>query len=89
MRIKNFKLFSEAISGTEMIGSMGPNYGEAIGPKTITSSDTDTVYSELKDKIFSRDEYEDLYHKYLAKGGKPLHGFNSDNLEEVLLVLSK
>lgn len=88
MKIQKFKSFTESISGTEMIGSMGPNYGQAIGPKTITSGDTETVYSELKDKIFSKDEYDELYHKYLAKGGKPLHGFNKENLEAVLHFMS-
>ena len=87
MRILKFKSFNEAISGTEMIGSMGPNYGQNIGPTTITSGDTQTIYSEIKDKIFSKDEYDELYHQYLAKGGKPLHGFSKENLELVLQEL--
>lgn len=88
MKIQNFKSFTEAISGTEMIGSMGPNYGQSIGPTTLTSGDTETVYSEIKDKIFSKDEYDELYHQYLAKGGTPLHGFNKENLEAVIDFMS-
>ena len=87
MKIKKFKKYTESISGTEMIGSMGPNYGENIGPKTITSADTDVVYSEMLDKIFSKDEYDNLYQEYLTKGGKPLHGFTKQNLDLVLNVL--
>lgn len=87
-KINNFKQFKESISGTEMIGSMGPNYGENIGPKTITSADTDVIYSEALDKLFSKDEYDDLYQQYLAKGGKPLHGFNKNNLDIVIDLLT-
>lgn len=87
MKIQKFKKYVESISGTEMIGSMGPNYGENIGPKTITSADTDVVYSEIMDKIFTRDEWDNLYQQYLAKGGAPLHGFNKETLETVLNVL--
>lgn len=87
MKIYKFKSFTEAISGTEMVGSIGPNYGQAIGPKTITSGDTETIYSEIKNKIFTKDEYDELYHQYLAKGGTPLHGFSKENLDIVLQEL--
>lgn len=89
MKIKKFNKYIESISGTEMIGSMGPNYGENIGPKTITSQDTDVAYSETLDKIFTKDEYDEIYQQYLAKGGKPLHGFTKDNLDIVLSVIIK
>lgn len=88
MKIRNFKSFCESISGTEMIGSMGPNYGSEQLPITLSKSDTDLVYSEINDKIYTQQDYDDLYHDYLVKGGSPLFGFNKQNLEEILSYLS-
>lgn len=87
MKIKNFKSYCESISGTELIGHMGPNYGETELPVTLSKSDTDVIYSEIDDKIYTQDEFDNLYQDYLVKGGKPLFGFNKENLEEVLFYL--
>lgn len=78
-------LYTESISGTELIGHMGPNYGETQLPVTLSQSDTSLVY--VGDKIYSEDEYNDLYQQYLTKGGKPLFGFSKQNLEMVLSKL--
>jgi hypothetical protein len=89
MIITKFRLFEreiyESISGTELIGHMGPNYGETKLPVTLSQSDTSLVY--VGDKIYSEDEYDNLYQQYLTKGGKPLFGFNKENLETVLSKL--
>ena len=87
MKIKTFRSFCESISGTELIGHMGPNYGEAQLPVTLSKSDTEVIYSEIADKIYTQQDYDDLYHDYLVKGGKPLFGFNKENLEEVITYL--
>lgn len=84
--IKSFKKFNESISGTELIGPMGPNYGDTTLPHKPNSKYTDVIYSEIFGRVVTQDEYQGLYQEYLKRGGKPLHDFNSENLE---LVLSK
>jgi len=82
MKIKDFKNFLESISGTEMIGSMGPNYGKQDIPNTISQSDTEVI--AIGDKMYMKDDYDNLYQDYLKKGGKPLTGFNRENLTTIL-----
>ncbi len=84
--IKSFSEFFESISGTELIGPIGPNYGPINLPHKPKSKDTDVVYSEVFGKMVTQDQYQELYQEYLKKGSKPLHGFNLQNLE---IVLSK
>lgn len=84
MIIKKFKSYCESISGTELIGHMGPNYGEPTFPRTITDSDTHVVFSELDNKFYTQDEYDDLYQEYLKVGGSPLSGFNKNNLDLII-----
>jgi ribosomal protein S18 acetylase RimI-like enzyme len=74
---------NESISGTEMIGSMGPNYGEEKLP-IPTTTDTEVLYSPITDTMYTRDEYLDLYNDYLKNGGKPLFGFNKENLDKIV-----
>lgn len=90
MRIKNFNKYCESISGTELVGHMGPNYGEPSFPSTISKSDTQVVYSEITDKIYSNDEYDQLYNNYLKSGGSPMNNssFCRENLDTILLYLS-
>ena len=89
MIIKNFKIFCESISGTELIGHMGPNYGDQILPNTITKSDTSVIFSDIDANFYSSDQYDDLYNEYLKSGGNPINDpvFNKENLEEVLAFL--
>ncbi len=79
-----FKQFIESVSGT-----LAPVYGPGL-PRmelrpTISQSDTNIVFDEKSDKIYSEDEYDSLYREYLERGGNPLMGgLNQENLEKVL-----
>lgn len=98
MKIKNWKEFFEAnipkgtqfsagrSGGTPLpVGPMGPNYGSTkLRNNTIDTSHTDVIYSEIDSKIYTYDDYQDLYNEYLKKGGTPLHGFNQENLTKIL-----
>lgn len=91
MRIKSFyKFFNEEISGTELVGPVGPAYGETrLQNKTINSYHTNVIYSDLDGKIYTIDEYNDLYNQYLKVGGQPLDGFNLENLQKIQTFLSE
>ena len=81
MKIKKFNDFvNEAISGVELIGPMGPGYGETgIQNKTLNRSNTSLVGSDLSinknskngltDSLFSEDDYVQLHIDYLKAGG--------------------
>jgi len=97
MIIKTFKQFNESnipvgtqtvggASGgtTAPVGDMGPNYGRQELRNTIDQSSTDVIYSEIDSKIYTYDDYQQTYQDYLKKGGKPLQGFNQENLTTVL-----
>jgi len=84
MIIKNYKNFLESISGTELVGHMGPNYGEEDNSPMKKLGITDVIYSDIFGRIVTYDEYQDYYFNYLKKGGKPLEGFNLENLNKVL-----
>lgn len=98
MLIKTFKQFSESnipigsqYSGgssggtTAPVGPMGPNYGSVkLRNNTISTNDTEVIYSELDSKLYSYDDYQSLYFEYLKNGGKPLSGFNQENLDIVV-----
>lgn len=88
--IKKFKQFiTEEISGTELVGPVGPAYGETrLQNKTVTSHDTNIIFSEIDNNFYSEDQYNQLYNDYLKKGGKPLHGFNRENIDEILVFLN-
>lgn len=83
--IKSFKQFNEEISGTELIGPIGPAYGETgLQNKTVTFHDTNVILSELDNRFYTIDEYNNIYSDYLKVGGKPLDGFNRENLDTVI-----
>lgn len=83
--IKKFSEFNESISGTELVGPIGPNYGDTkLKNKTINTGDTGLIFSEITDEIYTQDDYQVIYNEYLKKGGKPLMGFTKENLELVL-----
>lgn len=87
MKIKKFDDFiTEEISGTELVGPIGPAYGETrLQNKTVDASDTTVVYSDLDNKIYSEDEYNELYNNYLKSGGLPLQGgYSKENIDEIL-----
>jgi len=87
--IKKFHQFiKEEISGTELVGPVGPAYGETrLQNKTIDDGDTNVIYSDLDSKFYTFDEYNYLYQDYLKQGGKPLHGFNKENIDTILQFL--
>lgn len=84
--IKSFNQFTkESISGTEMIGSPGSGYGETrLQNKTISSFDTNVIYSEIGGRIYTMDEYNQMYQDYLKAGGGVLHGFDEENLDTIV-----
>ena len=85
MKIKSFNQFINEVSGTELVGPVGPAYGETrLQNKTITDKNTRVIYSDIDDKFYTIDEYNDLYIEYLKKGGKPLEGFSQENLAILL-----
>jgi hypothetical protein len=85
MKIKGYKQFLEAISGTELVGKhMGPNYPEQDNSPMKKLGMTDVIYSDIFGRIVTYDEYQDLYFNYLKKGGTPLQDFNKENLDKVL-----
>lgn len=84
-RIKKFKQFNEEVNGTELIGSMGPGYGETgLQNKTVTSHDTNVIFCDLDSKFYTIDDYNNIYEEYLKKGGKPLDGFSKENINIIL-----
>lgn len=85
MRIKKYSSFINEVSGTELVGPVGPGYGETgLQNKTVNSHDTNVIYSELDGRIYTEDEYIDLYNNYLKSGGDPLNGFNLENINTIL-----
>ena len=77
--IKKYIDFMKEASGTELIGPVGPAYGETgLQNKTISQDDTTVIYSDLDGKFYTIDEYNDIYGEYLKKGGSPLQGFTKD-----------
>lgn len=84
--IKRFHQFiKEEISGTELVGPVGPAYGETrLQNKTIDSGDTNVIYSDIDGNFYTIDEYNDLYNNYLKSGGEPLHGFSKKNIDIIL-----
>ena len=90
MKIKKFNQFiSEEISGTELVGPVGPAYGETrLQNKTVTFHDTNVILSEIDNGFYTIDEYNNIYSEYLKGGGIPLpDGFNRENLDKVLTFL--
>jgi hypothetical protein len=86
MMIKTFSQFiNEEVSGTELVGPVGPAYGETrLQNKTVTSHDTHVIYCDIDSKFYTIDDYNNIYQDYLKRGGKPLDGFSLDNIIEIL-----
>ncbi len=88
--IKNFLDFiKEEISGTELVGPMGPAYGETrLQNKTISPHQTNVVEG-MDGKFYTEDEFNNLYNEYLKFGGKPLMGFTKENIDFMLDFLQE
>lgn len=85
--IKKFKDFiNEEFS---LVGSMGPTYGKQEIPNTINKSHTNIILSDIDNKFYTQDDYENLHNEYLKKGGKPLSGFSKENIELILTKINQ
>lgn len=84
--IKKYTEFINEVSGTELVGPVGPAYGETkLQNKTINSHDTNIIYSDIDGNFYTIDEYNELYNQYLKGGGSPLQGgFNKENIDYIL-----
>lgn len=102
MKIKKFNQFiSEEISGTELVGPVGPAYGETrLQNKTINKSHTTLLSvdidnpnskNSLTSDLFSEDDYQEIYGEYLKSGGgqSDLTGDPSDDIEIMLNFLEE
>lgn len=88
MMIKKFIDFiKEEVSGTELVGPVGPAYGETrLQNKTINQYHTNLIFCDFDGRFYSIDEYNDAYQIYLKSGGNPLSdGFNIENLMSVVV----
>ena len=82
MKIKNWKEFNEEVSGTELVGPIGPAYGETrLQNKTVSKKDTTVVNTNSKNQnskndltsgLFFEDDYNELLTNYLKSGGSQL-----------------
>ncbi len=84
--ILNFIEFINEISGTELVGPVGPGYGETgLQNKTLNYHDTNVIYSDLDGNFYTIDEYDALYNQYLKSGGEVLQGgFSKSNIDIIL-----
>ena len=88
--IKKYLQFINEVSGTELVGPVGPAYGETrLQNKTVTFHDTNVILCEIDNKFYTIDEYNNLYSEYLKKGGSPLNGFNRENLETAIVFINQ
>ncbi len=85
-RIRKFIDFiKEEVSGTELVGPMGPGYGETgLQNKTVNAHDTAVIFCDLDSKFYTIDDYNNIYGEYLKNGGNPLDGFSIENIIEIL-----
>ena len=86
--IKKFKEFiNEEIS---LVGSMGPAYGRQSIPNTINKSDTNVIFCEIDNKIYTEDIFIDLYNKYLIQSKEKSIPkiFSIENIENILNELN-
>lgn len=96
MKIKKFNDFILEVSGTELPtgpgGSFGPGFGETrLQNKTVSFHDTNVFLSDIDNKFYTIDEWNNLYNQYLKSGGDPLGDgeFNRENLNTVVSFLNQ
>jgi hypothetical protein len=66
--VLNYKKFIEAISGTELIGRMGPSYGDTdLKNKTISKKHTKVF--DIDGEFISWDDYQEYINIFLKNGG--------------------
>jgi hypothetical protein len=82
------KKFIEFISETALVGPIGPNFGYQSLYVPLKKDQTEIVFSNIKSRFYTYNDYQDLYNEYLSAGNKQLEGgFSRNNLETVLLAL--
>jgi hypothetical protein len=87
MKIKKWKGFKEAISGTFDIMPFGPNSPRQELRNTISNKDT-TVIEGMDGVIYDLYQFEELYNTYLKDGGKEnLSEFNKENIDKLIHFL--
>jgi hypothetical protein len=84
MKILRYQQFLEAISGTTDMSPLGPGFPRPNISNTISKSETNVIYDDISEEIYTEDQYETMYIDYLKNGGNPLFGFNKENLQTVL-----
>jgi len=91
MRIKGYKQFLEAVSGTELVGNhMGPGYPSQDNSPMKKIGMTDVIYSELFDVVVHHDQYQDLYNQYRKNLGQELlQEFTLENIDKVINFLQQ
>jgi hypothetical protein len=103
MKIKKYQTFiSEEISGTELVGPIGPAYGETrTQNKTVNKSHTSLVgvedrnnpdsQNDLTSDLFFEDDYNKIFNDYLKSGGDQtqLTGNKQDDIALMLDFLQE
>jgi len=94
-KIKRWKEFKESISGTELVGKIGPAYGDTVLPNTINRHHTNVNVSpgvvnpnsknDLTSDIFSDDEWEQLLNDYLKAGGN-INELTGDRTSDIKFI---
>ena len=99
MKIKKFEDFIlEEISGTELVGPVGPAYGETgTQNKTVNKSHTSLTQApgqnnpnstnSLTSDLFFEDDYNNLYNDFLKSGGNKSQ-LTGEKSEDIRLMLN-
>ena len=87
-RIKTFNELTSAPSGGFYWLFNEPNYGKAESKPSLNNTHTSFIQCDVDDKLYCEDDYVTLYIDYLKKGGRPLNGFNKENLNTVIEILA-
>ena len=103
MKIKKFNKFvNEEISGTELVGPVGPAYGETgLQNKTLNKSHTSLLgvldrtnpesKNSLTSDLFFQDDYNEIFNNFLKSGGdqSQLLGNREDDIAIMLDFLQE
>jgi hypothetical protein len=96
MIIKSFKKFNEEVSGTELVGPVGPAYGDTkLKNNTINKHHTNVNLAsgalntnsknDLLDDVFTDDDYEQLLNDFLKAGGQ-LSELTGDRSNDINII---
>lgn len=67
-----------------------PNYGYQSLYVPLKKDNTEILYSNVKSRFYTYQNYQDLYNQYLSLGNEPLQGgFNLHNLETILMSIDE